>query len=122
MIWNLIQHLGVFFIPQLALSCLVISLVVSYLVALLRKELRPGEAPWTRSLDPLAAVSCSVGLLGSVVGFVEAFGGFENGIDVAALTAGLAGAYYTTGVGIATSLVATLGCWVLGILNRQEAS
>ena len=115
---NVVQSLGVFRLPQLALSALAVALVAGYLVACFRKELTPGEAPWTRTLEPLASVAVAIGLLGSVVGFVGAFGGFQNGIDVQRLTAGLAKAYYTTGMGLFTSLIATVGCWLMGILVK----
>ena len=121
MLRNLAQNLGVFLWPQLAISLVTVALVVGYLVAWFRRELEPGMTPWVRSLDPLASVACSVGLLGSVVGFIEAFASFQDGIDVRQLTRGLAVAYYTTGVGIFTSLLATLGCWVLGILTGGRA-
>ena len=121
MIRNLVQNLGVFLVPQLVISLVTVALVAGYLVAWFRKELEPGMAPWNQSLDPLASVACSVGLLGSVAGFIAAFGSFQNGIDVRQLTQGLAVAYYTTGVGIFTSLIATLGCWVLGIVAGGRA-
>lgn len=120
MIRNVTQNLGAFFIPQMALSVLTLWLIAGYLAAWFRRELQPGATPWTRSLDPLASVASCTGLLGSVTGFIQAFGGFQNGINVAALTRGLAVAYYTTGVGIFTSLVAMLGCWGLTLLNREE--
>ena len=116
----MLRNLGPFWVPQLTISLIVVALIGGYLAAWFRRELRPGATPWARSLDPLAAMACSVGLLGSVVGFVQAFGSFQNGIDVQQLTSGLAVAYYTTGVGIFTSLIATLGCWVLGLLTAQK--
>ena len=118
MITGLIQNCGIFFLPQLAISVATVSLVIGYLVALMRHEVPRGQKPWAQTLDPLGSVAVSIGLLGSVVGFISAFGGFQNGIDVKLLTSGLAVAYYTTGVGIFTSLLGSLGSYVLGIIAK----
>jgi len=109
---------GVFFYPQLLLSVLIVGILVGYLVAWMRRELPSREQPWQRTLDPLSHLAVSIGLLGSVVGFVSAFGSFRNGIDVASLTGGLATAYYTTAFGLIASLVAAFGSYLLGLLHR----
>ena len=115
-----VRACGVFFVPQLVLSLLTVALVVGYGVAWMRGELRKGEPTWEHTLDPLAGVAVSVGLLGSVVSFCIAFGGFKNGgFDVQRITAGLTTAYTTTAVGLITSLVATLGSWALGALVKR---
>ena len=113
------QLTGVFFIPQLVVSIAVLSLVLGYGVATLRGELtRRDDRPWRRTLDPLASIAVSLGLLGSVWSFTQAFGGFQNGVDIERITAGLGTAYATTGVGLVTSLVAGLGSYLLGIAHR----
>ena len=38
-----------------------------------RRELTRGRMPWVRTLEPLAGISTTLGLLGSVVGFLIAF-------------------------------------------------
>lgn len=114
----LIQRCGFLFWPQMFLNISVITLIVSYLVALKRGEVCTGQRPWTDSLEPLAGVAVSLGLFGSVVGFISAFSGFQQGVNVSTLASGLSIAYWTTGVGIATSLIATLGSYLLNILNR----
>ena len=83
-----------------------------------RRELLPRENPWEKTLEPLAGIAVTIGLLGSVYGFIVAFGGFRQGLDVPKVVSGLGSAYWTTGVGIVTSLVASLGSYVLGVLNR----
>jgi hypothetical protein len=117
---EILRHCGVFALPQLALSMLTVTLVVGYLVAIRRREIARGDAPWSQTLEPLSGISTTVGLLGSVAGFIVAFGGFANGLDVDRLTSGLAGAYWTTGVGIVTSLIASGGAYLMTVWNRQE--
>ena len=116
---QLANKCGVFFIPQLILSTATAGLLLAYLLAWLRRELFPGEIPWEKTLEPLSGIAVTVGLLGSVVGFIIAFGGFQHGLDVDTLTRGLGAAYWTTGLGIVTSLAASLGSYVLSMLNRQ---
>jgi hypothetical protein len=119
MMQQLASVTGIFFLPQLALSVAVVSLVVGYVVASLRGELSGrDDKPWKRTLDPLASVSVSLGLLGSVWSFTKAFGGFQGGIDIDVITAGLGTAYATTGVGLVTSLIASLGSYLLGLAHR----
>lgn len=116
---SIAEQCGVFFVPQMLLSVLAVTLVVGYVIAWLRRELPTGQRPWDRTLEPLASIAVSVGLLGSVVGFVTAFGSFNGGIDVQRLTAGLATAYITTGVGLVTSLVSMAGAYLLSVLTRS---
>lgn len=119
MIEFVIRACGPFFVPQLTLSVLTVALVCGYGIAWWRGELRRAERPWERTLDPLAGMAVSVGLLGSVVSFCIAFGGFTNGgFDVQRITAGLTTAYTTTAVGLVTSLIASLGSWVLSVAVR----
>ena len=120
MMWDISRNCGVFFLPQMALSVIAVALVVGYVIAWLRRELPAGAKPWDRTLEPLAGIAVSVGLLGSVVGFVSAFGSFQNGIDVRQLTAGLATAYVTTGVGLVTSLISMFGSYVLGMTVKED--
>ena len=73
-----VRSCGVFFVPQLVLSALTVALVLGYTIAWARGELRRDHPTWERTLDPLAGVAVTVGLLGSVVSFCVAFGGFPN--------------------------------------------
>ena len=112
---------GVFFVPQMTLSVITLAIVLGYAIAFLRGELVKGAAPWRRTLDPLAGLAVSVGLLGSVVSFCVAFDGFRGGgFDVERITAGLATAYVTTAVGLVTSLMAGLASYVLGVLVKSR--
>ena len=114
----ILRNCGVFAIPQLLISLTTVGLLIAYLLSWLRRELYPGESPWTSTLTPLGGISVTLGLLGSVAGFIVAFTGFQNGLDVQRLTGGLATAYWTTGLGIVTSLIASLGSYILDVLNR----
>lgn len=112
---------GIFFYPQLALSLVVTGLVIGYAVALTRGELRKAkDAPWRRTLDPLAAIAVSVGLLGSVYSFARAFQGFEGQINISSITTQLSVAYSTTAFGLVTSIIAALGSYVLGIATKAK--
>jgi biopolymer transport protein ExbB/TolQ len=113
------EKCGVLFWPQLLLSILVLTLIAGYLFAWIRKESIFGQRPWTDSLDPLANLAVAIGLFGSVIGFISAFSGFQKGVDVSALAHGLSIAYWTTGVGLATSLIAMLGCYLLNLLSKR---
>ncbi len=109
---HLIETLGFFLYPQLALSVLVIGLCVAYLTAALRGEFRNlSRPPWRRQLEPLGSIAVSVGLLGSVWAFTRAFGGFAGGIDIDRIVDGLGTAYTTTGVGLVTAIIAGLGAY-----------
>ena len=116
----LIDKCGVLFWPQVVLDIAVWTLIIGYLLTWLRGGLVPGTRPWQESLDPLASVAVTLGLFGSVIGFISAFSGFQKGIDVGVLARGLSIAYWTTGVGIVTSLCATLGAYFLSLLSGEK--
>lgn len=121
MIHLIFENCGFLAMPQLALSVLTLSVLAGYLVAWRRREIAPGARPWASTLEPLAGISTTVGLLGSVVGFIIAFTSFREGVDVSRLTRGLSAAYWTTGVGIVTSLVASCGAYLLTVLNAERS-
>ena len=122
MVETLVKNCGILFWPQLILNIVVFALVIGYCVAWRRCEIAPSKKPWESQLDPLANVAVAMGLFGSVIGFISAFSGFKNGLDVNVLTQGLATAYYTTGVGLFTSLVATLGSYFLSVMTKTSSS
>ncbi len=118
---HLLDVLGLFLYPQLALSVLVVGLCLAYGLAGMRGQLRPSDnPPWRRQLDPLAGIAVSVGLLGSVWAFTKAFGGFAGGIDIERIVAGLGTAYVTTGVGLVTAIIAGVGSYACDILAREK--
>lgn len=118
---TLVESLGYFLIPQLTLSVLTLGIVLGYFLAMMggrrRKML---DRPWTRPLETLANIAVSIGLLGSVVAFVRAFSGFSGAIDTEKIVSGLGTAYTTTGVGLVTAIVASLGIFVLDIFAKRS--
>lgn len=121
MVTSLIEKCGILFWFQLAVNMAVVALIVGYLLAWRKNEILPGERPWNEDLEPLANISCSLGLLGSVIGFICGFlNGFQEGIQVDVLCKGLGTAFYTTGVGIFTSLLATMGAYFFNIVTRNN--
>ncbi len=120
MVASLIETLGVFLYPQLAVSVVVIGLCLAYLLAAFRGEFRNlDNPPWRRQLEPLGGIAVSLGLLGSVWAFTTAFGGFNGGIDIDRIVAGLGTAYTTTGVGLVTAIIASLGSYGCDLLVRN---
>ena len=120
MVAHLIDTLGIFLYPQLAVSVAVIGLCLAYLLAAVRGEFRNLDTPpWRRQLEPLGGIAVSLGLLGSVWAFTTAFGGFTGGIDIDRIVAGLGTAYTTTGVGLVTAIIAGLGSYGCDLLVRH---
>lgn len=118
MVTLLIEKCGILFWPQFLLNIAVVALIAGHLLAVRRGEIDTDSRPWEDSLDPLAGMAVTLGLFGSVIGFISAFSGFQRGVEVSTLANGLSIAYWTTGVGIVTSLVATLGSYILNLINR----
>jgi len=117
---GLVDTLGIFLYPQLAVSIAVIGLCIAYMLAAMRGEFRNlDKPPWRRQLEPLGGIAVSLGLLGSVWAFTRAFGGFTGGIDIDRIVAGLGTAYTTTGVGLVTAIIAGLGSYACDLLARQ---
>ena len=116
MLGSFIDSLGYFVYPQALLSLLTVALVLGYGVAWMRGELRRRhDKPWRRTLEPLAAIAVSIGLLGSVYAFLTAFSGLQGGIDVERITTALALGYATTLVGLTQSIMASVCCYMLGL-------
>jgi hypothetical protein len=119
----LMDQLGWFFLPQLSLSVLVLALSVAYLVARFRGELRPGDAPWRRTVMPMGTIATVIGFLGTLVGISIAASGQSDGgqaFNVAAISTGIATGLYTSIFGVVTMLVASLSCYLLALLNHAE--
>jgi biopolymer transport protein ExbB/TolQ len=120
MIDRILTNCGPLAWPQLAISLLTVSVLVGYAVALIRGEIARGAQPWRRTLEPLAGIATTLGLLGSVLGFILAFDSLGGSLDVERLARGLSSAYWTTGVGIVTALIATAGNYLLGVVHPGE--
>jgi hypothetical protein len=111
---------GAFAVPQALLSVLVLGLLVAYLLETVAGRPRDGSAPWRTTLEPLGGIAVSLGLLGSVVGFIGSFGGFEGPLRTEGVAAGLSLAYHTTAWGIVTALLASGGCYVLDVVAARR--
>ena len=120
MIRSLIDGTGAFFWPQLALQVFTAGIVVADLVALKRGEVPAGTAPWEKHLGWLSAFATSIGLFGTVVGFIQSFACFRGSIDVQRVSAGLAVAFWTTFNGMITSMVAMAGEAILGLVGKER--
>ncbi len=117
---SLLDTLGIFLYPQLAVSIAVVGLCIAYLFAAVRGEFRNlDKPPWRQQLEPLGGIAVSLGLLGSVWAFTQAFGGFAGGIDIDRIVAGLGTAYTTTGVGLVTALIAGFGSYACDLVARE---
>ena len=66
-------------------------------------------------------VAVSLGLLGSVSGFIKAFGSFSGLMDPTRLTAGLKEAYYTTLVGLTLSIIGMVSCYIFDFFRPETA-
>ena len=108
---------GDFFFPQIAISLLTLAVLLGYVVEWLRGGLRGPDRPWVRSLEPLAGISVTVGMLGSVVGVMRALQISRDDVQGIAGEIGLA--FGTTCVGLTSSLCAIFGAWILGLIHRE---
>jgi hypothetical protein len=121
MISDLVRACGAFVVPQALLSMLVLALLVAYLLeALGGRPKGGGAAPWRVTLEPLGGIAVSLGLLGSVVGFIGSFGGFSGPLRTERVAEGLGLAYYPTAWGIVTALLASGGVYALDVLHRRR--
>lgn len=122
MLWEAVREsTGIFFFPQMALSVVVTGILVGYLIELARGSLKGrSDRPWNRTLDPLASMAVSVGLLGSVFSFAQAFSGAGEAIDVPVILGQLGTAYGTTVFGIITSLIAGFGIYGLDLATGNR--
>lgn len=120
MLGSFINSLGYFVYPQAAMSLITAALVLGYGVAWMRGELlRRNDKPWRQTLLPLGSIALSIGLLGSVYAFLSAFSGFQGGVDVQRITTALSLGYATTLVGLTQSIMASVCCYLLGLVKTK---
>lgn len=85
-------------------------------------ELRRGVRP----LELMATIAPLVGLLGTVLGMIEAFQALQqagNGADPAVLAGGIWKALLTTAAGMGVAIPASIiASWIEGITERQQAA
>lgn len=76
-------------IPVLLVLFLIVSLVLGYLVGLLRREFVPGEYPWRHTLLPLGVLASRLGLLATTFGLFQAFHAVASGSPPQQMAIGL---------------------------------
>jgi len=104
--------------PLLFVSLLMFSFIFAQILDIFRRGSQSGVA-YKTLIEPLEGVAVSLGLLGSVSGFIKAFGAFSGQLDPMRLTAGLKEAYYTTLVGLTISIIGAVSCYFFGFFNRD---
>jgi len=104
--------------PLLVVSLLMFSFIFAQLLSLFRRGGQSGLA-YKRLIEPLEGVAVSLGLLGSVSGFIKAFGAFSGQLDPMRLTSGLKEAYYTTLVGLTISIIGMVSCYFFDFFSRD---
>lgn len=120
MLREIFSKCGIVGYPLLVVSLLMFSFIFAQLLAIFRRGSQSGVA-YKRLIEPLEGVAVSLGLLGSVSGFIKAFGAFSGQLDPMRLTSGLKEAYYTTLVGLTISIIGAVSCYFFDILNHEPA-
>ena len=111
MLKEIFTKCGIVGYPLLVVSVFMFSFVFAHIVSIFWHG-RKGGIAYKKLIEPLEGVAVSLGLLGSVSGFIKAFGSFSGQLDPSQLTAGLKEAYYTTLVGLTLSIIGSVSCYV----------
>lgn len=128
MFWHWIERGGSMMYPLLAISFVVWGLILERFLYWRRvrgasggerEALLADAGGHERRIQPLAAVAVSVGLMGSVVGMIQAFGGFQQAIDSKRVSQGLAVAFYTTEIGLTISIASMLACYLFSLWEKR---
>jgi len=104
--------------PLLVVSLLMFSFIFAQVLSIFQRGSRI-RADYKKLIEPLEGVAVSLGLLGSVSGFIKAFGAFSGQLDPMQLTAGLKEAYYTTLVGLSLSIIGAISCYFFDIFLQH---
>ena len=75
---------------------------------------------YIKLIDPLGGISVSLGLLGTVVGFIKAFKSFGGGFNPQELISGIHQAYYTTLIGLILSIIGNIVCYFFEVMRREK--
>lgn len=118
MLREIFSKCGIVGYPLLIVSLLIFGFIFAEIVAMFRRGSRDTRA-YKKLIEPLEGVAVSLGLLGSVSGFIKAFGAFSGQLDPMRLTSGLKEAYYTTLVGLTLSIVAAVSCYLFDIFKWE---
>ena len=119
MLREIFVRCGIVGIPLLVVSVLMFSFIFAHLIAVFWRGSKGGIA-YKKLIEPLEGVAVSLGLLGSVSGFIKAFGSFSGQLNPAQLTGGLKEAYYTTLIGLSLSVIGAVSCYVFDIFKGDN--
>jgi len=121
MLREIFTKCGIVGVPLFIVSVFLFSFVFAQAVFMFWNG-RMGGIPYKKLIEPLEGVAVSLGLLGSVSGFIKAFGSFSGQLDPMRLTSGLKEAYYTTFVGLTISIIGAVSCYVFDLLKGEHAA
>jgi len=119
MVKEIFTRCGFVGFPLLGISILMFSFIFAHIAALIWRGSQSGIA-YKKLIEPLEGVAVSLGLLGSVNGFIRAFGSFSGQLNPVQLTSGLKEAYYTTLVGLSLSIIGALSCYIFDLLRADS--
>jgi len=118
MLREIFTRCGFVGIPLFAISVLMFSFIFAHIVSAFLSWGQNG-IPYKKLIQPLEGVAVSLGLVGSVSGFIKAFGAFGGQLDPLRLTSGLKEAYYTTLVGLTLSIFGAVSCYIFDLFNHD---
>ena len=118
MLHEIFIRCGIVRYPLLGVSLLMFGFIFAHLISMFLRGSRGGIA-YKKLIEPLEGVAVSLGLLGSVSGFIKAFGSFSGQLDPAQLTGGLKEAYYTTLIGLTLSIIGAVSCYVFDFFKSS---
>ena len=107
--------------PLLIISIFMVSFIFAHIVSIFWDR-KTGGIAYKKYIEPLEGVAVSLGLLGSVSGFIKAFGAFNGQLDPMRLTLGLKEAYYTTLVGLTISIVGAVSCYIFDFFKPDTVA
>jgi len=113
---SIIDRCGIVGVPLIVVSLFLFSFVIAQVYALLKYG-REYSIQYKKLIEPLEGVAVSLGLLGSVSGFIKAFGSFSGQLDPVRLSGGLKEAYFTTLVGLTLSIIGAVSCYLFDMLG-----
>lgn len=70
-------------------------------------------------LAPLGGLGVSLGLLGTVIGCIQAFFAPDGSLDTRAVAGGISDAYYSTGFAMVLSLIAMLAVYLFALVHEK---
>ncbi|MCD5401822.1 MotA/TolQ/ExbB proton channel family protein [candidate division NPL-UPA2 bacterium] len=88
------------------------------LMAKLRRKACVPLFSFAKFVEPLSTIAVSLGLLGSVVGFIRAFRAFDGQLNPHILVSGLSEAYYSTAFGLGLSILALVSAYIFSLARR----